>query len=271
MTPSSTTAITVSLNSQGEDISYANTAARYLNMKHFHQNVDTNQALSAIPKTIKILKTFDPAIPNDLTVYFGLHRAKELGIKTIMTGDGSDELLAGYSFMQKITDLDKYIKMISQRMRFSSNILGDFFGIKIIQPFLDKKFIDFALSLDTDLKIRKEAGKIWGKWILRKAFQDMLPQDLIWQSKRPLEYGSGMNNLCKTISDKITVEEFNNNPYQIKFINKEHLYYYKIYKEVIGAIPQAKQNEKECPGCKTGMERETHHCQICGYCRQINY
>lgn len=258
-------AITVSLESVGEDVYYSKSLAKILDIKHIFRIVKVDEAIEAIPETIRILKSFDPAIPNDLTVYFGLKFAKKLGIDRIATGDGSDELFAGYSFMRDIDNLEEYIERITKKMSFSSNDIGNFFGVKIIQPFIDKNIVDFALQIPVDLKIRKCNGKVWGKWILRKAFEDVLPKDIVWQGKRPLEVGSGMNRLRQVISEKVSDEEFKENTTSIKFISKEHFYYYKIYKEVIGEIPKPKTNEKKCSGCGAGMKKNGFHCKVCGY------
>ncbi|MBU4310289.1 hypothetical protein KKD34_01750 [bacterium] len=267
-------AITVSLESFGEDVSYAKLVANHLKLNHYHRRVSTDEAIDSIPDVIKILKSFDPAIPNDLVVYFGLKWAKELGIKKIMTGDGSDELFAGYDFMRNIRNLDEYLRRITKTMSFSSNQLGDFFDIKIKQPFLNKRFIDFSLGIPVELKIKEENGNLWGKWILRKAFEKMLPAEIVWQDKRPLEYGSGMRKLRKIITSKISDEEFEHKSkqYPIKFMNKEHLYYYEIYKKEVGEIPGPKNNQKECPGCGAGMEPTAFHCKVCGYVceREVN-
>lgn len=259
-------AITVSLESEGKDIHYSKSLAKFLNIKHIMRKVGVNEAIEKIPEVIKILKSFDPAIPNDLVVYFGLKAAKEMGIDQVMTGDGADELFAGYDYMQRIDNLESYIQRISKNMNFSSNKLGEFFGIKIIQPFIDREIIDFALKIPADLKIRRYNGKIWGKWILRKAFEGILPKEIIWQSKRPLEYGSGMRRIREIITTKVSEEEFTckKKLYLVKFMNKEHLYYYEIYRDVVGEIPKPKENEKVCPYCGGGMGIFSFHCKICG-------
>jgi asparagine synthase (glutamine-hydrolysing) len=264
-------AITVSLGSCAEDISYSKSLSKFLNIEHFHKIVEIDEAIESIPKVIKILKSFDPAIPNDLVVYFGLSFAKNLGLDTVATGDGSDELFGGYSFMEDVADLAGYIQKISAEMSFSSNDIGEFFDIKIIQPFLDSSIVDCALQIPANLKIRKYGGKLWGKWILRKAFEDVLPKEIIWQSKRPLEYGSGMTKLRGIIGLKISDEEFEEKKrlYPINFLNKEHLYYYEIYRKELGEIPKPKNGQECCPGCGAEMKRISFHCRTCGWAKPI--
>jgi asparagine synthase (glutamine-hydrolysing) len=264
-------AITISLESFGEDIRYAQLVAKDLKLRHYHKTVDVDEAMNSIPTVIKILKSFDPAIPNDLVVYFGLKLAKEMGIKEIMTGDGADELFAGYDFMKNIKNLDEYMKRIASSMSFSSNKLGDFFKIKIRQPYLDRELIDFALNIPVEFKIREENGKFRGKWILRKAFEDALPREIIWQSKRPLEYGSGMSKIREIITKRVSDEAFKRKTklYPIKFMNKEHLYYYEIYKREVGEIPKPENNQRACPGCGAGVKDKAFHCRVCGWAEPL--
>ena len=261
------TAVTISLGSEAEDIYYSNLLAKEFKFKHVHYVVEVDEALSVIPDVIKILGSFDSAIPNDLTAYFGIKKAKELGVIAIATGDASDELFGGYSFMQEIDDLEGYIRRITRTINFSSNDLCKFFGLKIVQPFTDKDVVDFALELPREMKIREDNGQIWGKWIVRKAFEDILPKEVAWQSKRPLEFGSGMTRLREIITRKISDDEFKEKQlaYPVKFFNKEHLYYYEIFRKVIGAVPVPKDTEKPCPGCGAGLKIDAFHCKICGY------
>ena len=259
-------AFTVTLEPYGEDGEYAKILTRMLQVNFYHRMIGIEEALHSIPTVIGILKSFDPAIPNDIATYFGLRLAKEKGAKNVMTGDGSDELFAGYSFMFDLPDLESYIRGLKSKMSFSSNILGQKLGVKIRQPYLSREMMELALDIPKDLKIRVEGGKRWGKWILRKAFEDVLPPNLIWQDKRPLEYGSGTRRLRRIISEKISHEEFEEKrrAYPVRFMSKEHLFYYQIYRKVVGEIPAPKAGQAACAGCGAGIEKEANHCRICG-------
>jgi len=273
-------AITVTLEAGGQDLDYAGCLTSRLGVEHYSKVISVEEAIDSIPAVVKVLESFDPAIPNDLAIYFGLELAKEKGLKSIMTGDGADELFAGYSFMQEMParhcyaqalaggdDLESYIQRITNHMHFGSEGLGKFLGVEIKQPFLDPEFIKFALSIESDLKVKEEGGKTWGKWILRKAFEDLLPEEIVWQAKRTIELGSGFARLRGIIESKVSGREFREiqKDCPIRFISREHLFYYRIYRDVVGEIPAPRQGQKPCSGCGAGLEPTARHCRICGW------
>ncbi|MDI6776138.1 MAG: asparagine synthase-related protein [Syntrophales bacterium] len=259
-------AISVGLESYGEDGYYADTVAKFLKLEHYHKTVKIEEAIATIPEVIGILKSFDPAIPNDVPVYLGLKLARELGIRSMMTGDGSDEIFVGYDFMREMKNLEQYMSRMHSAMQFSANKIGDTFAIDIRQPFLDKEFMKFSQGIGLDFKIKRDKGQTWGKWILRRAFAGVLPEEILWQSKRPLEYGSGMAEMRKVVESRVSDEEFEEGKrrFPIRFWNKEHFYYYRIYREVVGEIPAPQKGEKICGCCGTGMDQRAFHCHVCG-------
>ncbi|MFH1790964.1 MAG: asparagine synthase-related protein [Candidatus Omnitrophota bacterium] len=258
---------TVCFGRLGEDAAMAGRVARFLGMRHRHIHVSADEAVSSVPDVIRILGSFDPALPNDVAVYFAMREAKRNGFSTVVTGDGADELLAGYSYMRGMDDLDAYIGRIADRLYFSSNILGAAFDIEIIQPYLDPRFKGFCLALPSGMKIASHEGAEHGKWILRRAFEDCLPGEVIWQDKRPIEVGSGMSRLREIIGSLVCDEEYNEavRGSGVKFFSKEHYYYYKIYCGIFGGIGGVAIGEKKCPGCGTGMPVDAFHCRLCGH------
>jgi asparagine synthase (glutamine-hydrolysing) len=274
------TGLTVALkDSPAPDLVYSEKIAKLLGIQHKKMEFTTEEALNTLPEVIGILKTFDLALPNDLAIYFALKLARENKISSVMTGDGADELLAGYSYMSELPpeDLERYIKRLSQNWHFSSGYLGRALGVEVKQPFLDEDFVRFALEISPELKVKDGVGK----YILRKSFEDLIPPEIVWRRKEAIEYGSGSTKLHEIINGMVTEEEFQSarKEVDIKFINKEHFLYWRIYNRVVGKIPKASPSApspftgegwgevESCPCCGAGMGR--YHCPTCGFCRPL--
>jgi len=191
-------AFTVALKeSQAPDLIYSEKVSKLLGIEHKEMEFSVEEALNALPEVIRILKTFDLALPNDLSIYFALKLAQENNVCFIMTGDGADELFAGYSYMANLPPkaLDTYIKRLSESWHFSAKELGEALGIEVKQPFLNKDFVHFALQISPELKVKNGIGK----HILRNSFEDLIPREIVWREKEPIEYGSGSNRLREII------------------------------------------------------------------------
>jgi asparagine synthase (glutamine-hydrolysing) len=263
-----TTAITVALaGTRAPDLRYANRVAQQFCAEHHVIYVTIEAALEKLPTVIETLRTFDPALPNDLVIYTALEAAQQLGITSVMTGDAADELFAGYSYMHALSPdgMRAYINKIAKTMRFSSNALGASLDIAIQQPFRDQKLIEFALSLDPAVLVMEHGHSIYGKWLLRTAFEAELGE-LAWRAKDPIEVGSGAAELREVIRRTISDTEFEakKRAYRMAFMNKEHLYFYEIYRAVVGEIPRG-HGKRRCPLCRAELPGGKLHCEICGF------
>ncbi len=261
-------AFTVGLqNSEAADPIYAGKVAQLLGIEHRKKEFSVAEALETLPEVIRILRTFDLALPNDLSIYFALKLAREGNVHSVITGDGSDELLAGYSYMASLSpaDLIGYIRRLSENWHFSASELGQALDVQVKQPFLDEQFIHFALDISPMLKVKDGTGK----YILRKSFEGLLPPEIIWRRKDTIEYGSGSSRLHEVIASIVPDEEWQSAQEKtgIRFINREHLFYYRIYSEVVGEIPEARSGEQKCPCCGAGIGR--CHCPVCGFSRPL--
>lgn len=250
----------ICLDEGGEDLPFAGRVARTLGLDLRVRHVSTEEALHAVSTVVRIRRSFDPALPNDLALYFAFDTARQLGWRSVMTGDGADELFAGYSFMFD-RNLDEYIPWLAGRMRFSANEFGAWFAMRVVQPYLDSGVVDLALSIPAELKVRAENGQRCGKWILRKAFERELG-DVCWQGKRPIEVGSGFTRLRRAIADMVDASD---RQAPVRFISPDHPYYYRVYRQVVGDVPPPAPDEVACPGCGAGMPPDAAHCRVCGW------
>ncbi len=262
--------LNIRFNGYGEDLKYAEMLAGKLGLELHPKSIRTDEALEVVPEVIKILGSFDPALPNDLAVYLGIRSAREQGIKSVITGDGADELFAGYGYMLDL-DLKEYLPRLAEKMSFSSSRLGAHLGVEVKQPFLDRDIIEFALTISPELKIRERHGVSHGKWILREAFAPWLPEEIAWQTKRPIEVGSGFSRLHDIIGAMISDEELveAEATLPVKFLSRDHLFYYWTYRRVVGEIPPPQPGEAGCPGCGTGIAPQSCHCRVCGWSRGL--
>jgi len=255
------------------DVDYAKLVANRLGLRHYVHYFGNEELDESIRGVIRIMKTFDPMeIRNSAAIYVALKVGGDRGMSTIMTGDGCDELFAGYSFLFGLTkeQLDIALKKIQANMRFASIYLAKELGVAVRLPYLDPQFKAFATDLDVGLKVRSERGQVWGKWILRKAFEDIMPQEIVWRVKAPIEVGTGTTILPSLFDSRISDLEFNEkkkrylNKDRVVIRSKEHLFYYEIYRSVIG-VPYAKDsNAKSCRDCGANVEEGTSFCRTCG-------
>ena len=266
--------ITVALrDAPAPDVDYAKLVASRLELRHYVHYFGNEELDENIRDVIRILKSFDPMeIRNSVAIYVALKVGRDQGMSTFMTGDGCDELFGGYSFLFGLTkeQLDKAQKKIWNNMRFSSVPLAEALGVEVRLPYLDPQFRAFATELDTGLKIKSEKGEVWGKWILRKAFENIMPQEIVWRVKAPIEVGSGTTILPSLFDSRISDLEFNEkkmrylNEDRVVIRSKEHLFYYEIYRSVIGVPYRGASNAKTCPDCGSNVEEGASFCRTCG-------
>lgn len=255
------------------DLVNAQLVAKLNNLKLTVISASVDELLQAIENTIKILRVFNPIeIRNSIVLYLTMENAKRDGFKSIMTGDGADELFAGYHFFQRMSqhELQKDLERIWKIMHFPSVSISGALGMSLQTPFLDKKIVEYAKSIPPELKVHEENGKKYGKWILRKTFDNMLPRSIIWRDKDAMQDGSGTNGLTNffnsLISDSVFSEKIKNylKEEQIELLSKEALYYYEIYRRYYDYPIRLGSSKNRCRYCNHPIEDDSHFCRMCG-------
>ncbi|HYP43110.1 MAG TPA: asparagine synthase-related protein, partial [Candidatus Nitrosocosmicus sp.] len=254
-------------------------AKKKYSTSHHMINISYNEALTNIEELIEEFKTFDPIfLKNSVVQLIGFKIAKEMNINSLVIGDGADELFAGYNFLHKYTNeperLEKKINSIIQNMDFFSIKFSNKLGLKIFLPFLQKEITEFSQKITLKEKISKKDGTLYGKFFLRKCYEDILGKEIVWREKNALEKGSGVTNLKYHIENNIItdseyiVEGEKANSEGVEIRNKEHLYFYRIYRKFFKPPREDITNEsnkiKECPFCKSVFSWKGNFCKVCG-------
>lgn len=264
--------IVTSLGCDSEDLRYANNVAKKYSDNHIQCIVDFDDIIKVVPNIIKTFKTFDPLeIRNSSVIFFGIKEAKNSGYGSIVTGDGADELFAGYNYLERYFDDLKKMQMILNNlwkiMRFSSIRIGEELGVKVNTPYLEKPIYDLATSIDITEKVGSHRNKKWGKFILRKAFSIELGSN-VWRKKMALEQGSGFDQISRKFQVRINDEEFGKESRtaadeKVKVRDKEHLYYYRIYRSTFGSPINEVSDLTRCSFCSAPLA-SPRYCYTCG-------
>ena len=198
------------------DIAAAEKVASFLGTTHYSFTFTVQQGLDAVSDVIYHLETFDVTTIRASTPMFLLSRAlKATGCKMVLSGEGADEIFAGYLYfhkapngeelhkesVRKVRDLHKY-----DCLRANKSTMG--WGVEAMVPFLDREFLEYAMNLNPEEKL---CGNRIEKYILRKAFDDgsdpYLPSDVLWRQKEQFSDGVGyswIDSLKDTANESVT-------------------------------------------------------------------
>jgi len=262
----------ISRDFPSNDLTFCQLASKQFDVPLTINNVDTVEMLESIKGTISILKNFnDIEIRNNIVMYLAIKWARDNGSNGIITGDGADELFAGYAFLlTKLPDeLEKEIKRICSIMHFPTQKIGKALGVAVESPYLDEKVIELARNIPVNLKVKTENGKKFGKWILRKTFEKKIPIQIAWREKSAMQDGAGTSGLTNLFDVIINDEYFSEKKKKteqedgIIIRSKESMYYFETYKNLHGLPKNSSDTDVSCPYCHFSTEN-SRFCRMCG-------
>ena len=225
------------------DLAAAQKVAEHIGTVHHEIKFTIQEGLDAIRDVIYHLETYDITTVRASTPMYLMARAiKALGIKMVLSGEGADELFGGYLYFHKaptakdfheetVRKLDKLHQY--DCLRANKSLAA--WGIEGRVPFLDKEFMDVAMRINPqDKMINKERME---KWVVRKAFEDYLPESVAWRQKEQFSDGVGyswIDTLKEVVEAAVSDEQMANAHYRFPAQtpqNKEEFYYRSIFEE----------------------------------------
>lgn len=228
------------------DLIAAKKAADFIGTVHHEVHFTIQEALDALEDVIYHIETYDITTVRASTPMYLLARViKSMGIKMVLSGEGSDELFGGYLYFHKAPNAREFHEELVRKMsklhlydclRANKSLAA--WGVEGRVPFLDKDFIDIAMRLNPldkmNIKLPNGKQRI-EKWIVRKAFEDILPPDICWRQKEQFSDGVGyswIDTLKEMTAQKVSDAEFAQRAKRFPVntpVTKEEYYYREIF------------------------------------------
>ncbi len=226
-----------------KDIVAAQKVADHIGTVHHTITYTIQEGLDAIRDVIYHIESYDVTTVRASTPMYLLSRViKSMGVKMVLTGEGADEIFGGYLYFHKAPNArafhEETVRKLSKLhlydcLRANKSLAA--WGVEGRVPFLDKEFMDVAMRLNPEDKMSKD-GKM-EKYILRKAFEDYLPQSVAWRQKEQFGDGVGyswINTLRELVNREVSDEQLKNAKYRFPVntpMNKEEYFYRSIFEE----------------------------------------
>ncbi|MBB13161.1 MAG: asparagine synthase B [Flavobacteriaceae bacterium] len=225
------------------DLEAAKKVSEYIGSIHHEVIFTIQEGLDALRDVIYHLETYDVTTVRASTPMFLMARSiKSHGIKMVLSGEGADELFGGYLYFHKAPSAEEFHKETVRKLEklhqydcLRANKSLAAWGIEGRVPFLDKEFIDVAMRINPKDKMIN--SKRMEKWVVRKAFEDYLPESVAWRQKEQFSDGVGyswIDTLKEVVDIAVTNEQMSNAHYRFPLQtpqNKEEFYYRSIFEE----------------------------------------
>ncbi len=180
------------------DLQAAQKVADMIGTVHHEIHFTVQEGLDAIRDVIYFLETYDTTtIRASTPMYLMSRKIKAMGIKMVLSGEGSDEIFGGYLYFHKAPNAKEFheetVRKLDRLHMFDcarANKATSAWGVEARVPFLDKEFMDVAMRLNP--KDKMCSAERMEKWVLRKAFDngEYLPSEILWRQKE--QFGDGV-------------------------------------------------------------------------------
>jgi len=223
------------------DLAAARTVAAHLGCDHVEVTYTAAEALESLPNVVRAIESFDPGLVRSAVPNYMLARTTRQHVKVVLTGEGADELFAGYDYMREFTDDDALHAELERTVRSLHNLnlqrcdrVTMAHAVEARVPFLDRNVIAWALRIPPG-----EKQGMPEKRLLREAFTGWLPDELLWRAKAEFGDGSGARDvLSRAVEATVSDAEFEveRGAVEPALRTKEEVAYYRVWREHLQGI-----------------------------------
>jgi asparagine synthase (glutamine-hydrolysing) len=228
---------------ESEDITCARIMADTINSDHYEVIVDLDQILAVLPQVIWSLESFDPSlVRSSVSNYLISKHAREQGIEVLLSGEGGDEVFCGYLYLKDFPAEElfeqqmKCIGFLHNNASLRLDRMNLCNSIRVVTPLISGELLTYAMGIPAEYKQRPVGDQKIEKWIFRKAYEKVLPKQIVWRLKQEFSQGSGSADvLPKYFDERYKDEELKEAQGSYPMVrSKEELYYFKIFIEHFG-------------------------------------
>jgi len=174
--------------------------------------------------------------------------ASREGVQVLLSGEGGDEVFCGYSQFKSLPGEElfghqiKCLGFLHNNASLRLDRMNMCNSVRVVTPLISGELLDYSLAIDPELKLRTEGDRKIEKWIFRKAYEDELPESIVWRLKQEFSQGSGSADVLREYFElAISDAEFEEAQARHRIVrSKEELYYFRIFSESFGAPLAAK-------------------------------
>jgi asparagine synthase (glutamine-hydrolysing) len=226
------------------DLLAARVVARHLGSEHRERVYDAGEAVRALPDVVRAIEHFDPSLVRSAVPNFLLAEMTAEHVKVVLTGEGADELFAGYEYLRGFDSADALQAELMRTVHGLHNLnlqrcdrVTMAHGLEARVPFLDRQVIAYAFGLPMAWK-QSAPGEL-EKRLLRRAFDGWLPDEILWRVKAEFGDGSGARDVLKaTVEEDVSAADFARERSAVNppLRTREELAYHRIFAEHLPGV-----------------------------------
>src|SRR5918995_635122 len=218
--------------------------SEYLDTEHHESVYTAEDALEVLPQVVRTIENFDPSLVRSAVPNYILAEFTARHVKVVLTGEGADEIFAGYEYLEDFrtedelhAELVRTIEGLHDLNLQRADRVTMAHGLEARVPFLELDMISLGLSLPAGWKLAGEDQE--EKRLLRQAFEGWLPDHFLWRKKAQFGDGSGAASvLKKRMEESVTEEEFRRERHEVEppLRTREEVAYFRIFAEDLGEV-----------------------------------
>jgi asparagine synthase (glutamine-hydrolysing) len=226
------------------DVLAARQVAEHLGTDHHERLYTSEEAVAAVAPVVRAIEHFDPSLVRSAVPNYLLAEMTARHVKVVLTGEGADELFAGYSYFRDFSNPDELHAELARTVEGLHNLnlqrcdrVTMAHGLEARVPFLDRQVIALALRLPAALKVTGHG--VPEKRLLRLAFRGWLPDELLWREKSQFGDGTGAASvLTDAVENGVTAEEFAEEAGSVDppIRTREELAYFRIWQQHLRGV-----------------------------------